>query len=168
LGKGIRNRQRQSCAVQQPTQVTDISHRRNTRGQTTRCRNLGFGQSRPQRGQGATAETEAKKQAICLQSAPALDHLSNRVIRPVQAHRVDYKVKRAFANVQNVGIRHAYGVKISPNVGKWCHNGWVLKFSVNHRQPILGLVPGDLMEKPVVSACTIARQGFWVGKAGRF
>lgn len=165
----VRHRQRQARALQERAKIADVAHRCDTGRETPGSLYFGLAESRAQFREGRSAEGEAKQQAVGAQGASALDQLADRVIRPMQAKRMNDKIVARDLEIQRLVVGYdPGGGKILPDLRKPGHDGRCRKRPVNHRQPILHVVARHFMqEKRRVArrAGAMGQKGAAIGKA---
>lgn len=165
LGKAVGDGQRKSGPLQQTAQITDFAHRHHAGRQAAGHGSLRLGQTSAQFVQGLPTEHEAQKQPVGHQRVPALHQLAHRIIRPVQAQRMNHQILLAWLKTQHV-IIYDKGAEIGPKIGKRRDNGRARKRPVNLVQSFLGFVGHFLMQEKSRGTGTVARQGGVVGQKG--
>ena len=127
---------------------------------------LGLGEGGAKLAQGLPARKNGNEEPIRPERPEALDHLPDRIVRPVQAHRMDDEIMGLRSQIQKVHIRHDDRIRAEtgPEIREAGHDRGGCKRSVNLDQPFLDISAGDLVKEQGVIVgrevhCPFAVQG---------
>ena len=93
----VSDRKSESGTLKKRAAVTHTGHRRNPRAGTAARRDFRMQQGRPQLSQRFAAETHCQQQPVRLHGQPALNELADRIIGPMEGHRVNDEAAAAAA-----------------------------------------------------------------------
>jgi ComF family protein len=167
-GIGVGDGQGKTGALQQGTEITDLTHGQDAGRQAVGDFGFGLRKGCAEFMQGLAAKGEGDEQPIRAQGAAALDKLANGIMRPVQAEGVDDEVVRVFGKGEGVIIGDDFGVwhGLCPNFRKTSDDGHRYKRSVNLNQSFLNFRDGIGLQERVGGTQAVAREGRTVSQLG--
>lgn len=151
--QAVGDRQRQSGALHQAAEVTDLRHRCDARAEAPGLGHLGRGQRLPQLAQRLAAEENRDEETVRPKSATALDELAHRVVRPVQTERMNDEIEAVRLEAEDIAIgdflpvASRFGQVAGPDARPRTHDGRVPEGPVHRRQPLLNLLGRPVVEE---------------------
>ncbi len=166
FGKTVSDGKGKSGALQEPPKIADLAHGQHAGRQAACHLRLGLGQTGAKFVQALATEHHTQKQAVRAERMATLDQLADRIIRPVQAERVDNQIMRAGGQRQDVFVWHR-DADILPVLRKTRDHRRRRKGSVNLDQSFLNFGSNLVVQKKLGCAGSVARKGDAVGQEGR-